>query len=746
MTSSPPASRPPNGTTGSAALGPARLSPSEGAGIAGLAVLGVLVGWGFVRVFHGAPVLRIGLVAALGAAVVGEVVGRFRRRTPSATILVSLVASAVVAPMAVSLAVPSPVAIRAAVSGLADAPRRILSVPLPVGASDDLVVVAFFTVWVVVAISLELARRHRAPFLPLVPAAAGTAVPVLLAASGPEPGDGYWGLVLVAAAGVALTRSTATATGSIRSVRSSREALRRQLAGGLPILVAVAVVAPALGRLAPGVAGTPRSDARRTPVTDPVRIDSPLARVAAMRRDPQRIVAFGATGPTGVGPWRLAVLDRYDGTSWTASGSLVQVAEQFPVQPRIGRAVTFEVEIDETGTVFLPSPGRAVAVSGPQVRIDRTNGNVAVDADTSHGVAYTVTAQVAPQAEVSELSAVDRREAKRTGAGADARVARTPIARVARLGRQAEQQVLRAPVDPALSSDLAKLTALQDFLADTEVFKLAPADEPVSGESMSQLERLVIGGRRQGGDGSGGLRVGSKEQYVAAYAVMARSLGFASRVVVGYRPRDEGGSISATNRDIDTWAEVKLEGLGWIAFSAGPDEEQDQVAEPPPEPPTDPSDAAGPADLETDEKRPDRTRPASAGPSRTPWLVAAAALAGAVLVVLTARRPARRWRRRRGDARSQVLGAWAETVDVLARSGVDADRTRTVGEIAAGARTSLTDAGNGALAKLARLATRAAWSPAAVHPDAPTWAWRHVATVRIEAGARRRKRLGSGPQ
>src|SRR5690606_2248757 len=58
--------------------------------------------------------------------------------------------------------------------------------------------------------------------------------------------------------------------------------------------------------------------------------------------------------------------------------------------------------------------------------------------------------------------------------------------------------------------------------------------------------------------------------------VMARSLGFPARVVVGYRliEADDAGEVvlvdEVTSQDLHAWAEVKLDGLGWVPFDPTP--------------------------------------------------------------------------------------------------------------------------------------------------------------------------------
>src|SRR5439155_21015223 len=64
-------------------------------------------------------------------------------------------------------------------------------------------------------------------------------------------------------------------------------------------------------------------------------------------------------------------------------------------------------------------------------------------------------------------------------------------------------------------------------------------------------------------------RVGYAEQYASAFAVLARSQGFPTRVAVGYllRARElRGDTYTVTTADAHAWPEVAIAGYGWVAF------------------------------------------------------------------------------------------------------------------------------------------------------------------------------------
>ena len=85
---------------------------------------------------------------------------------------------------------------------------------------------------------------------------------------------------------------------------------------------------------------------------------------------------------------------------------------------------------------------------------------------------------------------------------------------------------------------------------------------------------------------AGSAMVGDSEQYASAMALMARSLGLPSRVVLGFLPKNDEGEISDSRtekhgkttttkfigNDVTAWVEIKLDGYGWVAFYPTPKE------------------------------------------------------------------------------------------------------------------------------------------------------------------------------
>jgi len=112
------------------------------------------------------------------------------------------------------------------------------------------------------------------------------------------------------------------------------------------------------------------------------------------------------------------------------------------------------------------------------------------------------------------------------------------------------------------SSDFAKAVALQDWFRDAGGFVY---DDTVPiGSSPGDLESFLStadGGRR-----------GYCQQFAAAMAAMARSLGIPARVAVGFLTPDKAGPSSwvYSTHDLHAWPELFFSGAGWVRFEPTP--------------------------------------------------------------------------------------------------------------------------------------------------------------------------------
>ena len=262
--------------------------------------------------------------------------------------------------------------------------------------------------------------------------------------------------------------------------------------------------------------------------------------------------------------------------------------------------------------------------------------------------------------------------------------------------------------------------------------------------------------------------VGDEEQYASAMALMARHLGYPSRVVMGFAPEiaDDADEVEVVGTDVTAWVEVAFEGVGWVAFRPTPDQAdmpQEQTPKPKSEPQPQvrqPPRAEQVEDdllttVEIDDTDDDRDRPfqlpawvwvtlASVG------IPAAIVLLPIVFVALAKRR--RRRRRRSGARPRQAAGAWEELVDRYAEIGLEppehvsraqAARALELQLAEQGLAPGVTDAAGVRLGVLAATIDRDVFDGAEVSAETVERRWTEAsaAAVAVEQAAGRLRRV-----
>ncbi len=237
--------------------------------------------------------------------------------------------------------------------------------------------------------------------------------------------------------------------------------------------------------------------------------------------------------------------------------------------------------------------------------------------------------------------------------------------------------------------------------------------------------------------------VGDDEQFATAVALIARELGFPSRVVVGARLTSADSELRTCDagvcraQDLAAWTEVQSAAGQWIPVDVTPQYAQspslevteqrnpENVTEVRPDPvedvvPPDPVQEDNGADDGTDD---------AAGLDLA-WLWPIARIGGIALLVLLlvvgpfaliagAKASRRRARRTQGVPAAQIAGGWDEYVDAAIDSGREASATLTRSELA---EVFATPAGE----SLATDADRAVFSEAAASAADAAAFWRIV--------------------
>ncbi|MEV4356557.1 transglutaminaseTgpA domain-containing protein [Nonomuraea sp. NPDC049625] len=620
---------------------------------------------------------------------------------------------------------PGPAAVRAALLGVRDAGGRLLTTILPAAPDSTAVVLVSFLVWAAALAGAEIALRSRSVMLPALAALPVLAVAVVLGVAGAGS------VVPYAAVFAGLT----LLLGLVRAARSAGT-----IAVGVPLLaclvLAAVVTAPALP-----MAERPY-DVRRLveqPPPRPINGVSALDQVSAWLQNPQR--ELFTVGTASEANLRLAVLDTFDGVTWTSGAGFVPTGGRVPGQEGGGDLVTQRFTLRKLPGPWLPAADRPLLVKGAGIVVDPATGMLA-GTQAREGMTYEVTSGIRRYTAEDLRAAVPAADpaALRLPDGPDGR---TPPqrARLLAIARRATAGA-QSPTQRA-----ARLAAYLRKHAVNDVN--APP-----GHGYRSIEFFLTESRR-----------GTTEQFAASFALLARAIGLPSRIVVGFRPgtgsgpgsgpgSGAGGVRQVRGGDVLAWAEVEFEGIGWVPFYPTPSRTRSggggDVAEGAPKQAREieqaiNSDSSEPKPTPTAANRATPTPSPRPGGSAGP-LVWAAVPAAALLVYLLAVLvvpPLRRMRRRRAAApAARVVGAWRQTVARLRVAGIPVrSDALTAGEVASLAESVLGPAAREPLTTLADLANLATFGGAPVDQADADLAWRHFGGV--DALVRRKVGLAS---
>lgn len=644
--------------------------------------------------------------------------------------------------------------------------KQLLTLTLPVGTYQTVLVPAYAVFFITAFAGVWIALRSPrvAPFaaLPfLLPVAFGTvfgaaelSAPLRL---GPmvvtAPREvALWAAACALGGGWVVWRAGARRRRALRLGRAGRSTPGRGAwargAVAAAMLVVAGLVAVACAPLLTGERVVPRDRvdpelvvaARTSPLagyrewkTD-ARIDAPLFTVAGDGRLPERL--------------RIAVLDAYDGVEFHVSANAAGRFTRFPSGANLPQPVPVTVEIAaEYAGIWAPTAPLASAPEFFGPRADQLADAFYVNRAT--GAAIAVPGDPGREG----LAAGDGYRAQMSAApGGELRGGPASAEPLVELGTLPELDAwVRAQQLPATGAGLAELIErlrARGYLShamspdDREwITRLAASEgtrfEPsVGGHSAARVEQLfeqLNTRQRAAGDAAGQAQlvaaVGDDEQFAAAAALLARALGFESRVVLGVRlgegvPGVPACAATCTGEHVAAWIEVRGEAGEWVALDATP-----QATLPPnaraegeqlPEFPTTPEERDArevdpPLGFGERSDAAEDAEPTSEAPGWWPavrvGLLSAAALALLALplsVLPVAKRLRARRRRREPVPELRALGAWYELVDRAADAGVRLPAATNRGDVAAALGTAL---GTPHAARIAAEVDRAVFAP-----------------------------------
>jgi transglutaminase-like putative cysteine protease len=594
---------------------------------------------------------------------------------------------------------------------LRDSWKATLTTLMPAPGRPELLVLPHVLTWFAAAAGAETVLRSRTRAVPALPAVAVFGVAVLMGVGGPGSN------LPVAAALVGLTAVLVI-------VRDGRRASRAPV--GVAMAAALGLVAVLIGPTLP-VAGTPYDPRETVKAPPPRQRDgvSPLDRVSAWLQTPdQQLFTVHTTEPEN---WRLAVLDRFDGVTWTSGASFVAAGTRVPPDPhQIGHRGQASVQqrftIQGLPGVWVPAADRPRTVQGLGVTVDPVSGVLTSPQQLRGGQAYTVTsttrdydpdelAVAEPARDAEARAATVLPESPGTTAG---------NAQVPGFRRLAEQ------VTRDQTTGFQRAARLADYLRTAARYDVSG----LPGHTYAQLDYFLTRSKR-----------GTSEQFATAYAVLARAVGLPTRVVVGFRPGVGGnGEFQVRSGDVLVWPEVDFAGLGWVPFYPTPEQEgrsrqsgsvpagdTQQKLEAAQKNAASKNKGKGPGPG----KQPPPVPPPVHAPAHrpTPWWVyglAAGLLPVAYLAAVLVLPMLRRRRRRAAPTpAARIAGAWEQTVESLRGVGLPPATALTAHEVAGFGGRTVTGT-EPYLRPLADLVNRAEYAQAPPGPDAADAAWRHT--------------------
>lgn len=649
---------------------------------------------------------------------------------------------------------------------------RLLTISLPVGSYEGLLVPAFLLILLTVVVALSLALRAPrselaviAPALLLLaglafgPERAPLALPLGLAFLIAALAWLSWrrwyrrresirALVAANAGGESPHSGTAIAPGA-RVKGEGTAGLRTVGAAGLVLLVA-AGSGLAASALLPAKANR---EVLRTAVEQPFNPRDYASPLSGFRRYFQPGLAeqtlFTVTGLPPAARLRLATLDSYDGIVYSLggpqetslSGSFTRVPTGIDQSAVAGTAATVEVTIGGYSGVWLPTLGqlRSIRFDGEANGLRDTffyndNGGTAVVVDgLSEGDRYTLSAVIPEPPQEQSIAGLIPGTAELPALGT------LPDELAAALDRYIGDATSQGEQLEAMLAGLTSEGYISHGVGDAE-----PPSR--SGHGADRIAQLLGDSRM----------IGDQEQYAVAAALMARDLGFPARVVLGFDPQIEDGAATAVRgSDLSAWIEVNTTRYGWVTLDPTPPlreipeelpEDPTLVARPQsPVPPStvelEPNNEQIPLDTPQEEETPDNAFAAMllgvlaiAG-----WTLLGLALVfSPFLLILAAKAQRRRRRRSEATPALRIRGGWQEFEDAVVDHGFRTPPSPTRSEVAhtvGGLRPLV----------LAAVADRATFAPEQADAAEADQLWLQLRELRasLDEGRTRWERLGA---
>lgn len=440
--------------------------------------------------------------------------------------------------------------------------KFILSVEPPTGTADGcLLAVWTICLWSALLTGIfAVTEDGRFTMIAIIPVIANLAICALLGSS-----SGYYRIFVGTAMALVLVIWI--------SARWKLLELGRWISSMTIVVVCIALAIG--GCLAVGQDRTILRDHYDPPLS-PYDYTSPLSGMRSYIKNSKDDVLLTVENLPAGSSVRLAVMDRFDGNVWNLSDSTM--SSDSSNYHRVGTSITNNAEGKKFTATFTVNKGLSdywlpIAGAASSVTFDNSENvdsfyynsdtmSAIYPSRTSEGLTYTETGimpAVPTDKQITKANAASISQPKAEDVPDCVDKLATAIAGGQSKGGEAAQ-------------------AIAEKLKESGWFSHGlSSDYPsTAGHGNYRIDQLL----------AGTAMVGDSEQYASAMALMARSLGLPSRVVLGFLPKDDEGEISEnrtekqgkntvtefTGNDVTTWVEIKLDGYGWVAFYPTPKE------------------------------------------------------------------------------------------------------------------------------------------------------------------------------
>ncbi|MCI0584262.1 MAG: transglutaminase-like domain-containing protein, partial [Chloroflexi bacterium] len=202
--------------------------------------------------------------------------------------------------------------------------------------------------------------------------------------------------------------------------------------------------------------------------------------------------------------------------------------------------VQVDVQIDTLSGRWLPSVDGVVGVS-TAVRIDSRDSGLLSEGQLEPGFQYQLTIQP-DEATDEDLLASTATEPQ------------SPLLPGVVVPPEILQ--LATQITAGAETDYDRALRIAEYLRDN----YALDSESPAGHTLGQVQLFLEQTQR-----------GREEQFVAAYGLLASSVGLPVRISVGWAlPESATGPVVLQNANLDAWPEVEFAGLGWRMFDPVP--------------------------------------------------------------------------------------------------------------------------------------------------------------------------------